>query len=79
MRPAVLPCVFAIAFACGVRFIAQAAEPAPDDGATMLPTIDIVEKRLDDARLQIQPSLGASSYNFAPEALRNQPKGRTRP
>ena len=31
--------------------------------------IDIVAKKLDEARQQIQPSLGASAYNFSPQAL----------
>jgi outer membrane receptor protein involved in Fe transport len=37
--------------------------------------IDVVAQKLDVARQQIQPSLGASSYNFSPEALQTIPQG----
>ncbi len=37
--------------------------------------IDVVAKRLDEARQQIQPSLGASAYNFSPRALDAIPQG----
>ncbi len=37
--------------------------------------VDVVSKRLDTARQQIQPSLGASSYRFSPDALRGLPQG----
>ncbi len=35
--------------------------------------------RLDLARQQIQPSLGATTYNFSPEALQNVPQGESAP
>ncbi|SFK23744.1 TonB-dependent receptor [Methylocapsa palsarum] len=35
--------------------------------------------RLDEARLSIQPSLGASVYTFSPEALRTIPQGENAP
>lgn len=37
--------------------------------------IDIVAKRLDAARLAIQPSLGATSYGFTPGTLATIPQG----
>ena len=55
-----------------------APDPAPDPDATMI-DIDVISKRLDDARQQIQPNLGATSYTFSPEALQNIPQGENAP
>jgi outer membrane receptor protein involved in Fe transport len=57
---------------------ARAQNPTPDPNALKI-DIDVVTKRLDDARQQIQPNLGATSYNFSPEALQNIPQGENAP
>jgi outer membrane receptor protein involved in Fe transport len=57
---------------------ARAADPAPDNGAMTI-DIDVISKRLDEARQQIQPNLGATSYTFSPEALQNIPQGESAP
>jgi outer membrane receptor protein involved in Fe transport len=41
--------------------------------------IDVIAHRLDLARQQIQPSLGASVYNFSPQALQAIPQGSNAP
>ncbi len=41
--------------------------------------IDIIATRLNQARQQIQPSLGASVYNFSPNALQAIPQGEDAP
>jgi hypothetical protein len=41
--------------------------------------IDVISRRLDAARQQIQPSLGASVYGFSPEALQTIPQGDNAP
>ena len=41
--------------------------------------IDVVAKRLDEARQQIQPELGATSYSFSPASLQNVPGGENAP
>jgi outer membrane receptor protein involved in Fe transport len=41
--------------------------------------IDIIAARLDLARQQIQPSLGATSYSFSPETLQAIPQGEGAP
>src|ERR1700716_484541 len=41
--------------------------------------VDVVSRRLDIARQQIQPSLGASVYQFSPEALQAIPQGQNAP
>src|SRR6201994_4076375 len=56
----------------------RAADPTPDDAAPTI-DIDVISQRLDVARQQIQPSLGATSYNFSPEALQNIPQGENAP
>jgi outer membrane receptor protein involved in Fe transport len=57
---------------------ARAEDPAPSSGDLSI-DIDVISKRLDAARQQIQPSLGATSYNFSPEALQNIPQGEAAP
>ena len=66
--------------------LAQAAASAPDvrvdPGLRMapiddlaLPDIDIVARRLDAARLSIQPSLGATRTDFSRQAIETIPQG----
>ena len=54
---------------------------AQDQSAEAAVTIDIdvVAKKLDEARQQIQPSLGASAYNFSPESLDTIPQAGAAP
>jgi outer membrane receptor protein involved in Fe transport len=56
----------------------RAADPAPDNGEPTI-DIDVISQRMDVARQQIQPALGATSYNFSPEALQNIPQGENAP
>jgi hypothetical protein len=58
------------------------ASQAPADAATTtitLNTIEIISQELNAARLQIQPSLGASTYTLSPEALATIPQGENAP
>ncbi len=41
--------------------------------------VEVVARRLDVARQQIQPSLGATRYDFTPEALQAVPQGENAP
>ena len=41
--------------------------------------IDVISRRLDVARQQIQPSLGARPYSFSPDALQTIPQGDNAP
>ena len=41
--------------------------------------LDVVAKQLDIARQQIQPSLGATTYNFSPQSLQDIPQGDNAP
>jgi outer membrane receptor protein involved in Fe transport len=61
----------------------QAADQPPVTGqagdAAVSVDLDVVARRLDTARQQIQPSLGASRYDFSPQALDTIPQGENAP
>ena len=48
-----------------------------DGGVSM--DLDVIAKQLDIARQEIQPSLGATTYNFSPQALQDFPQGDNAP
>jgi len=54
---------------------AVTAPPAASSGLE----VTVTAKRLDEARSSIQPSLGASRYDFTPEALDALPQGQLAP
>ena len=56
---------------------AIAADSASTDGMAL--DLDVIAKQLDIARQQIQPSLGASVYDFSPQALQDIPQGENAP
>jgi TonB-dependent Receptor Plug Domain len=58
-----------------------ARAPSADAGTTSitLDTIEVTSQELNVARLQIQPSLGASTYTFSSEALETIPQGENAP
>jgi hypothetical protein len=53
--------------------------PASEGTSITLPTIEVISEELEAARLQIQPSLGASTYYFGSEALQTIPQGENAP
>ena len=55
---------------------AQQSEPA-QEGLSL--DLDVVAKQLDIARTEIQPSLGATVYNFGRQAIETQPQGDNQP
>jgi len=58
---------------------ADSPRQTPSDGPELRMDIDIIAQRLDLARQQIQPSLGATAYRFSPEALEAIPQGESAP
>jgi outer membrane receptor protein involved in Fe transport len=60
---------------------APPAQPAADvaGDSTELPDVEVVGRRLDAARSQIQPSLGATRYDFSPDSLASLPQGQDAP
>src|ERR1700724_3382983 len=71
---------FALAMAAAPA-LAESPTPTPPSGTTSitLDTVEVISEKLDIARLQIQPSLGASTYYFSPEALETIPQGENAP
>ncbi len=57
---------------------ADAADPAPSDTGVTL-ELDVIAQQLDIARTQIQPSLGASVYEFRRRDIEAQPQGDNTP
>jgi TonB dependent receptor len=76
--------VLALTIAAGPAF-AESPAPVPQDPAAAgttsmtLETVEVISQQLEAARLQIQPSLGASTYYFGPEALETVPQGENAP
>jgi hypothetical protein len=72
---------FALAMVAGPTFAAGAPQDPGAAGTTTitLDTVEVISEQLDIARLQIQPSLGASTYYFGPEGLRTVPQGENAP
>src|SRR5271165_1093910 len=54
-------------------------EAASPDNGDLHMDIEVIAKRLDIARQEIQPNLGATTYNFSPAALLNIPQGENAP
>src|SRR5882762_6590479 len=57
---------------------ATAQEASPTGGGVAL-DLDVIAKQLDIARTEIQPSLGATVYNFGRQAIETQPQGDNQP
>ena len=53
------------------------AAPASAGGVSL--DVDVIARELDVARQQIEPSLGASVYNFGRQAIATQPQGDNQP
>jgi outer membrane cobalamin receptor len=65
-------------FTCEAAFAADTPAATPGTGDLRM-DIEVIASRLDIARQQIQPSLGATIYSFSPEALQDIPQGGSAP
>src|SRR5437763_273421 len=63
----------------GVSALAQNPVAADQPAPSVSLSLDVVAKQLDIARNQIQPRLGASTYEFRREAIESQPQGDNAP
>lgn len=54
-------------------------QTAPAPGPVQIPAIEVTAKRLDRERSEIQPSLGATRYDFGRTAISNTPQGENAP
>ena len=85
LRAALAPTVVgALTGRIALALAADPPSPQPDvhlgeGDVASLPELAVVATRLDVARQQIQPSLGASTYYFSPEALQAIPQGENAP
>ncbi|HJY47240.1 MAG TPA: TonB-dependent receptor plug domain-containing protein, partial [Stellaceae bacterium] len=70
--PPVLITALAISFV-GDPAIAQQAPPPAGEGLSL--DIEVIAKQLDVARQQIEPSLGATVYDFTRPTIETQPQG----
>ena len=61
------------------RYIITSASADAGTTSITLDTIEVISQELNAARLQIQPSLGASTYYFGSEALETIPQGENAP
>src|SRR6516165_2901293 len=74
-------CVLTILCFAATHFIAGAAtaQEASTGEAGVSLDLNVVAKQLDIARSEIQPSLGATVYNFGRQAIETQPQGDNQP
>ena len=75
-------CIAAILSLASTTYLAAGAamaqETPPPEGGLSL-DLDVIVKQLDIARSNIQPSLGATVYDFGRQAIETQPQGDNQP
>jgi len=71
-------CGAAALILCFLLSTTALAQTPPAEGSLSL-ELDVIAKQLDVARNQIQPSLGASLYEFRRQAIDSQPQGDNQP
>lgn len=54
------------------------APPASENGVVSL-DINVIAQQLNEARINIEPRIGASTYTLAPAAIQNLPGGQNKP
>ncbi len=75
--PPVLLTALAISFVGDPAIAQQTPPPPPEEGLSL--DLDVIAKQLDIARTEIQPSLGATVYDFSRQAIETQPQGDNQP
>jgi outer membrane receptor protein involved in Fe transport len=86
----ILPMISACLIAARLASAQEAPSPAPPETTTtpaettapeggVSLDVNVMAKQLDIARQEIQPSLGATVYNFGLEAIQTQPQGENQP
>ncbi|HEY1935830.1 MAG TPA: TonB-dependent receptor [Acetobacteraceae bacterium] len=78
-RPTVLLSVLLGALPAVQQAYAAETPQATNAGIDLSLKLDVISQRLDAARQQIQPGLGASVYNFSPGTLAALPQGQETP
>ena len=81
--PMMLPISLTTLIVAGVATAQETPTPAaretlpPEEGLSL--NLDVVARLLDIARSEIQPSLGASVFDFSRQAIETQPQGDNQP
>ena len=70
-------CAFTTLLTAATANAQQPPPPPPEEGLSL--DLDVVAKQLDIARTEIQPSLGATVYDFSRQAIETQPQGDNQP
>jgi hypothetical protein len=71
-----LPLLPAIAQTPGAQFVPA---PADSDASMSLETVEIIAKRLNEARINIEPNIGASTYTMTQGGIQDLPGGPNTP
>lgn len=55
------------------------ATPSASESGLSLPDITVIAKQLNQARINIEPAIGATKYTMGPAAIQNLPEGQNTP
>jgi outer membrane receptor protein involved in Fe transport len=75
--PLIFSCAFTTLLTAATAIAQQPPPPPPEAGLSL--DLDVIAKQLDIARTEIQPSLGATVYDFSRQAIETQPQGDNQP
>ena len=53
--------------------------PSASEGSVSLGEVEVIAKRLNEARINIQPQIGASTYTMGPAVIQNLPEAQNTP
>jgi len=75
--PLIFSCAFTTVLTTATANAQQPPPPPPEEGLSL--DLDVIAKQLDIARTEIQPSLGATVFDFSRQAIETQPQGDNQP
>jgi outer membrane receptor protein involved in Fe transport len=75
--PLIFSCAFTTLLTTATAIAQQPKSSPPEEGLSL--DLDVIAKQLDIARTEIQPSLGATVYDFSRQAIETQPQGDNQP
>jgi hypothetical protein len=75
--PLIFSCAFTTLLTTTTADAQQPPTPPAEEGLSL--DLDVIAKQLDIARTEIQPSLGATVYDFSRQAIETQPQGDNQP
>ena len=75
--PLIFSCAFTTLLTAAIANAQQPPPSPPEEGLSL--DLDVIARQLDIARTEIQPSLGATVYDFSRQAIETQPQGDNQP